>query len=370
MWFLSLSACFSTSVTGVVVDGLTGEPMNGVTVTVAGTTLATTSEADGTYTVSKPASGPQKLEFKATGYVTPKPLELTLESGHRTEAVPMKLFPAYDNDRAFMIRDGKPIEFAVLGRDEWSEWRRSGGFGYFPYNAVDARVFRDVPYASETIQVVAHLASHNVAPVDLRTHKFKHNPNAQRMAHNRPQVITEPNYTLDSAVSSRPEVTSPVPGWYTFDLAPLPNYRGVVIVNPYASDQEGFLVFMDDTPAVIVETEGVKGLQVKDGDYNSRMQPWRLALEVVRAYCATNPDKCSEVAEDLARDITDVKGDCFGRLMVTGNGDADFWNVQCAGDMTRAVLRFDQSTKSYQVQRVFSGVASFEAPYLYPEDSD
>ncbi len=57
------------TVTGTVTDQATGQPLPGVAVLVKGTTVGTTTGADGSYTINVPATG-TALEFRFIGYTT------------------------------------------------------------------------------------------------------------------------------------------------------------------------------------------------------------------------------------------------------------------------------------------------------------
>jgi hypothetical protein len=56
------------SISGLVLDSWTGQPLPGVIVTVRGTTLATTTSPDGRYQVRFAPPGEQTLVFSKPGY--------------------------------------------------------------------------------------------------------------------------------------------------------------------------------------------------------------------------------------------------------------------------------------------------------------
>jgi len=58
------------TVTGVVRNAATGQPLSGATITVAGTNLAATSGGDGSYTLANVLAGAQTLNASATGFIT------------------------------------------------------------------------------------------------------------------------------------------------------------------------------------------------------------------------------------------------------------------------------------------------------------
>jgi hypothetical protein len=66
---MQLSQAQGVAITGKTTDQATGEPFPGVTIMVRGTTVGTTSLADGTYSLPVPAGG-TALVFSFVGYQT------------------------------------------------------------------------------------------------------------------------------------------------------------------------------------------------------------------------------------------------------------------------------------------------------------
>ena len=57
------------TVTGIVRNAATGQPLSGATITVAGTNIATTSSGDGSYTLANVPAGAQTLNASANGFI-------------------------------------------------------------------------------------------------------------------------------------------------------------------------------------------------------------------------------------------------------------------------------------------------------------
>src|SRR5690606_9880754 len=67
----------STSVRGIITDLVTGETLPYVTITVPGSTIGTSADDDGRYTI-KLSGGQTKLKFNFIGYL---PVEVDLKPG-------------------------------------------------------------------------------------------------------------------------------------------------------------------------------------------------------------------------------------------------------------------------------------------------
>ena len=64
-----VSASLGQTLSGVVSDKTTGEPLSGVTITVDGTRLGTVSDRDGRFRLTAPVGEPASLSFKLLGYL-------------------------------------------------------------------------------------------------------------------------------------------------------------------------------------------------------------------------------------------------------------------------------------------------------------
>lgn len=76
LWFFVLTFCLlhqaiaqDRSISGRVTDRTTGQGLPGVTVLVKGTTVGASTNSEGTYSISAPASA-ATLTFSSIGYIT------------------------------------------------------------------------------------------------------------------------------------------------------------------------------------------------------------------------------------------------------------------------------------------------------------
>ncbi len=74
------------AVGGLIIEGWDGRPLAGVTVTVRGTTLATTSDAQGRYQLTGVPAGDQVLRFSRSGYATAVVTDVRVLPGQTTVA--------------------------------------------------------------------------------------------------------------------------------------------------------------------------------------------------------------------------------------------------------------------------------------------
>lgn len=83
--FYSSKALAQTgSITGEVSDFETGESLPGASITVQGTTIGTSTDVDGRYTLRRVPSGDQTVIYRYMGYVTQE-ITLVIEANERTE---------------------------------------------------------------------------------------------------------------------------------------------------------------------------------------------------------------------------------------------------------------------------------------------
>lgn len=75
----------SGSISGVVVESWQGKPLAGATITLRGTTLATTADAQGRYTLSPVAPGEHVLRFSKSGYATATVTDVRVIAGQVTK---------------------------------------------------------------------------------------------------------------------------------------------------------------------------------------------------------------------------------------------------------------------------------------------
>ena len=72
------------SITGVIIEGWDGRPLGGVTVTVRGTTLAATSDAQGRFQLSGVPAGDQVVRFSRSGYAAAVVTDVRVIPGQST----------------------------------------------------------------------------------------------------------------------------------------------------------------------------------------------------------------------------------------------------------------------------------------------
>jgi len=80
----SIRAQESGTLAGVIIEGWDGKPLGGVTVTVRGTTLATTSDAQGRFQLSGVPAGDQVVRFTRSGYAAAVVTDVRVIPGQST----------------------------------------------------------------------------------------------------------------------------------------------------------------------------------------------------------------------------------------------------------------------------------------------
>src|SRR5262245_60878051 len=73
------------SIAGTIIESWEGKPLSGVTVTVRGTTLATTTDPLGRFQLNQVPSGEQTLRFSKSGYAATVVTEVRVLAGQQSK---------------------------------------------------------------------------------------------------------------------------------------------------------------------------------------------------------------------------------------------------------------------------------------------
>lgn len=99
---LSLLACSNLgSIHGRVVNRLNDQPVEGVTVLLAGTTATATTGKDGTYTLNEVAPGPQRVVLHESNLLVLDELSLTVGERQKLEATDLVVVPNVESNGLF-----------------------------------------------------------------------------------------------------------------------------------------------------------------------------------------------------------------------------------------------------------------------------
>ncbi len=372
MLALALIACSSTEVTGTVRDGLTGEPITGVEVTLAGAVNKAVTDGDGVYVIEDPAAGPQKLEFHKEGYVSPEPLALTLESGRAVEASPIALYPELDGPRAFLLRDGDQVALKDL-QGAWKKWQVDvfNAYSGFPVEVLD-----EAPHLRPGAELYIYLGPSD-GELDWYLHALAYVPEARIPA----RGFGMRSFLMEEHIEVREKTSTVVaaerlaPRWLRVEvpaatapgrmaLSPVPRSAGQVRFIEDAL-REGYAFHVDPPPAEIGDEDGEKVLKVEKGMYSSDTQQWEAARQVLLAWCEapSNAVSCGPATEDLRLDEANMPKHCRGSMTVTGK-NARFETTTCEGRGTRGTLKRDAETDPFRIASAVKSAAGDGEGYL------
>jgi len=89
---LNLAAQGNAKITGTVLDAFTGEPLIGTNVAIQGTSMGTSTDLDGKYTLSNIPAGTQTIIFRYIGYKQIELADIQLNAGETLE-LDQEMFP-------------------------------------------------------------------------------------------------------------------------------------------------------------------------------------------------------------------------------------------------------------------------------------
>lgn len=354
---LALACSSSPAIEGRVVDGYSGRPIAGHTLTLAGTKLTTISSEDGRYRFEEVASGLQRIE-PMEGFVVPKALEVNVPEGEQIEAADLVVYELPQQPGLAVVHDG--VVRALASAEERS-YRGAGGpftMGATYCCWLDLAVADTAPRVADGDLIVRALDREAAKTQPVEIFKVKREPPLLReykdrrgRAYAKPDRLPE-RLMIDK--TGHPLTFVPVSeGLWRFDPKALSPGLWVLRVR---SSTSAFTATVTTYPfqveASLAALDG-ELLRVDTGRYAGGSQQWTLAKDRVLTWCTAggSPD-CPTVVRALEDPTTSGSSPQCDAVFDVTSAKAELTSGECAAVGVEVIARFVRSGVGYTLEGV------------------
>lgn len=354
---LALACSSSPAIKGRVVEGYSGKPLAGHTLTLAGTKLTATSSEDGAYRFEEVASGLQRIE-PMEGFVVAKGLEVNVPEAEVIEAADLVVYELPQKPGLAAVQDG--VVSALVSAEERSYQRAGGPFtmGATYCCWLDVSVADTAPVVADGDLIVRALDPEAAKTQPVEIFKVKREPPLVRefkdrrgRAYAKPDRLPE-RLMIDKA--GRPLPLVPVAdGLWRFDPNDLAPGLWVLRVRSSTSAFNATVTtYPFQVPASLAVLDGDL-LRADAGLYAGGSQQWTIAKDHVVAWCAAGGSPyCSTVVQALEDPTTSGSSPQCDVVFEVAPARARLTSGECASVGVEAIARFARSGVGYTLEGV------------------